>query len=284
MATVLAVQALNITYEILILAQLVLGLAVVMGLLNVLNIAQGEFVMMGAYTALVVQKAGLPYPVAFLAAAIVCGGVGAVVEKLLIRPLRYDPFETLLATWGLALLLREIAKLTFGSGFQSVDIPLPGAVTVFGVTYPLYRLLLMVCSAVILAVLFVWYRRAPTAARIRAMVGNPILAQAVGIPIQTLARNTFVAGTAWAGVAGVMIAPLVPVEPAMGVVIVVNAFFALIVGGLGTIAGLTFGASIIGGLQSSLSVMLDPTTAYLGVLLLSILFLWRRPRGLFPRS
>lgn len=283
MATMLAMQALNIAYEILILAQIVLGLAVVMGLLGVLNIAQGEFVMMGAYSALVVQKAGLPYLLAFPAAAIVCGGVGAAVERLLIRPLRYDPFETLLATWGLAMLLREVAKLLFGSGFQSVEIPLPGAVTVLGVAYPIYRLLLMIGSAAILAGLFFWYRRAPTGARIRAMVGNPVLAQAVGIPTQALARNTFVAGTAWAGVAGVMVAPLVPVEPAMGVVMVVNAFFALIVGGLGTIVGLGVGSSVIGGLQSSLTSMLDPTAAYLAVLLLSIIFLWQRPRGLFPR-
>jgi branched-subunit amino acid ABC-type transport system permease component len=284
MHAALITEALNVSYEILILAQVVLGLAVVMGMLNVLNIAHGEFIMMGCYAALVVQKAGLPYLVAVPVAAVLCGGVGLIVERLLIRPLRYDPFETLLATWGLGLVLREAAKLIFGNGFQSVEIPLPGAIDVFGAPYPTYRILLMAVSATILLVLFVWYIKAPTAARVRAMVGNPELAQAVGIPTEKLARDTFIAGTAWAGVAGVMVAPLVPVAPTMGLTFVINAFFALVVGGLGTIAGLITGSSVIGGMQSLISTAVDPTVAYLAVLLLSMLFLWRRPRGLFPRA
>jgi branched-subunit amino acid ABC-type transport system permease component len=284
MHAALITEALNVSYEILILAQVVLGLAVVMGMLNVLNIAHGEFIMMGCYAALVVQKAGLPYLVAVPVAAVLCGGVGLIVERLLIRPLRYDPFETLLATWGLGLVLREAAKLIFGNGFQSVEIPLPGAIDVFGAPYPAYRVLLMAVSAAILLVLFVWYIKAPTAARVRAMVGNPVLAQAVGIPTEKLARDTFIAGTAWAGVAGVMVAPLVPVAPTMGLTFVINAFFALVVGGLGTIAGLITGSSVIGGMQSLISTAVDPTVAYLAVLLLSMLFLWRRPRGLFPRA
>src|SRR5580693_568345 len=95
---VLVTEILNAAYGVLILAQIVLGLAIVMGLLNVLNIAHGEFVMLGAYAAYITQKAGLPYLLAVPAAAIVCGLVGLIVERFLIRPLRYDPFETLLAT------------------------------------------------------------------------------------------------------------------------------------------------------------------------------------------
>jgi branched-subunit amino acid ABC-type transport system permease component len=283
MESLVVTQAINVFYEILILAVLVLGLAVVMGLLNVLNIAHGEFVMMGAYSAYVVQKAGLPYLAAVPAAAVVCGLVGLVVERFLIRPLRYDPFETLLATWGLGLLLRKLVELGFGRGYRSVDIPISGSVGILGESYPAYRLVLMGIAIAVLAALLVWYARAPTGARIRAMVGNPVLAEAVGIRTLELARNTFVAGTAWAGVAGVMIAPLTPVEPFMGLTLIVNSFFALVVGGMGTATGLFAGSGIIGGLQSVLSTTVSPTSAYLGMLLLSILFLWQRPRGLFPR-
>ena len=283
MQSLLVTQAINVAYEILILAVLVLGLAVVMGLLNVLNIAHGEFVMMGAYTAYMVQRAGLPYLVAVPAAAVVCGLVGLVVERFLIRPLRYDPFETLLATWGLGLLLRKLVELAFGRGFRSVDIPLSGSLNIFGEAYPTYRLVLMAIAVAVLVVLFLWYARAPTGARIRAMVGNPVLAEAVGIRTRRLARNTFVGGTAWAGVAGVMIAPLTPVEPFMGLTLIVNSFFALVVGGMGTVTGLLAGSTIIGGLQSVLTAAVSPTTAYLAMLMLSIFFLWQRPRGLFPR-
>lgn len=284
MSSMIVSQLLNIGYEILILSMLVMGLAVVMGLLNVLNIAHGEFIMLGCYAAYVVQSLGLPYIASVPAAALICAIVGLIVERFLIRPLKYDPFETLLATWGLGLLLRETVKLIFGSGYRSVDVPIPGAVSVFGADYPIYRLLLMAIAGVALVAAYLWYRRAPTALRIRAMVGNAALAEAVGIKSQSLARNTFIFGTAIAGVAGVMIAPLVPVEPAMGMMLVVNAFFALIVGGLGSILGLWAGSVVIGGIQSSVSAVVDPATAYISVLLLSILFLWRRPRGLFPHS
>lgn len=284
MGSLLVTQALNVAYEVLILAVLVLGLAVVMGLLNVLNIAHGEFVMMGAYTAYMVQKAGLPYLAAVPAAAMVCGVIGLAVERLLIRPLHYDPFDTLLATWGLGLLLRKLVELAFGRGYLSVEIPIPGSIDFLGEAYPAYRLVLMMIAVVLLGALFVWYARASTGARIRAMVGNPALAEAVGIHTHQLARNTFVAGTAWAGVAGVMIAPLTPVEPFMGLTLIVNSFFALVVGGMGTVTGLFAGSGIIGGLQSVLSAAVSPTLAYLAMLFLSILFLWQRPRGLFPRS
>lgn len=283
MESLLVTQAINAVYEVLILAVIVLGLAVVMGLLNVLNIAHGEFVMMGAYTAYMVQRAGLPYLAAVPAAAVICGTVGLVVERFLIRPLRYDPFETLLATWGLGLLLRKLVELAFGRGFLSVEIPISGSTSILGESYPTYRLALMGIAVVVLAALFVWYARAPTGVRIRAMVGNPVLAEAVGIKTRQLARNTFIAGTAWAGVAGVMIAPLTPVEPFMGLTLIVNSFFALVVGGMGTVTGLLVGSGVIGGLQTVLSAAVSPTYAYLAMLLLSILFLWQRPRGLFPR-
>jgi branched-subunit amino acid ABC-type transport system permease component len=283
MEPLLVTQAINVAYEVLILAVLVLGLAVVMGLLNVLNIAHGEFVMLGAYSAYVVQKAGFPYLAAVPTAVVICGLVGLAVERFLIRPLRYDPFDTLLATWGLGLLLRKLVELAFGRGFRSVDIPLSGSVNVFGEAYPSYRLLLMAIAVAVLVALFAWYVRAPTGARIRAMVGNPVLAEAVGIHTRRLARNTFVGGTAWAGVAGVMIAPLTPVEPFMGLTLIVNSFFALVVGGMGTVTGLFAGSAIIGGLQSVLTAAVSPTTAYLAMLILSMLFLWQRPRGIFPR-
>lgn len=279
----LTIQALNATYEVLILVQVVLGLAVVMGLLNVLNIAHGEFVMIGSYTAFVVQQSALPYLLAVPIAMVICGLIGLVVERVLIRPLKYDAFETLLATWGLGLLLRKIVEILFGRGFRSVDIPTPGSTALLGVEYPTYRLALMGVSVVVLVALLLWFARAPTAARIKAMVGNSVLAEAVGIPTVALARNTFVVGTAWAGLAGVMIAPLLPVEPYMGLSLIVNAFFSLVVGGMGTIAGLLVGAGIIGGLQSAASAVINPTWAYVLMLLMSIIFLWQRPRGIFPR-
>lgn len=276
--------AINVAYAVIMLATVALGLGVIFGLLGVLNLAHGEFVMVGAFCALVVGQAGLPFLLAVPLALVVCALLGLVVELLLIRPLYRRPFDTLVATWGLSLLLREIVKALFGPGFNSVDVPVRGTVEILGAAYPTYRLLLMVVCLVLLTTLLLWYTRSNTGQRIRAMVANPDLARAQGMRVRRLATGAFVAGTCLAGLAGVMLAPLVPVFPFMGLDYVLRAFFVLVVGGLGSVAGLVAGAGVIGGLDSVISALADNTYAYSTVLAIAILFLWLRPRGLFSHG
>ncbi|QAA98380.1 MULTISPECIES: branched-chain amino acid ABC transporter permease [Agrobacterium tumefaciens complex] len=278
------ILGLNFGYDVLILAVLTLGLAVSMGLLGVLNIAHGEMVMLGAYSALTAQQLGLPYAAAFPLAIVCCGAIGFIAERLIIRPLRYDAFATLLGTWGLGMAIREIVKLIWGNGFQSVNLPIQGTVSLAGESFPAWRLAVIGLTSAILIVSCWWYLRASTALRIRAMVSNPVLAQSVGINPTRLSASTFVFSSSVAGVAGVLIAPSVPVEPSMGLLLVVNSFFSLVVGGFATVSGLFAGSTAIGGLQSLLATRLDPSSAYLAVLAVAIFFLWRRPRGLFSLS
>ena len=207
-----------------------------------------------------------------------------MVERGLIRPLYARPFDTLVATWGLSLLLRKLAEAIFGMGFYNVNVPLPGTVALLGTDYPAYRLALIAVSATILIGLFVWFRVSRTGTRIKAMVGNRELAEAVGLPVRRVAAYTFVTGTCLAGLAGVLIAPLVPVQPFMGLDYVLKTFFVLVVGGLGTVMGVLSGAAIIGGLDSVMSAVMNATYGYLTVLVVAILFLWLKPRGLFARS
>ncbi len=217
-------------------------------------------------------------------ATIVCGALGFVVERGLIRPLYARPFDTLVATWGLSLLLRKLAEAMFGMGYHSLDMPLAGTVAFLGTDYPAYRLALIVVGIVVLAGLVLWFRLSRTGTRIQAMVGNRELAEALGVPVRQLAARAFVVGTVLAGLGGVMIAPLVPVQPFMGLDYVLKAFFVLVVGGLGSIAGLISGAAVVGGLDSIVSAAVDATYGYLCVLVVAILFLWLKPRGLFARS
>ena len=284
MDPLIVTQALNVVYGVTTLSVLVLGLAVIFGLLGVLNIAHGEFIMAGAYCAYVTQASGWPFLAAFPLALIVCGALGLVVERGLIRPLYARPFDTLVATWGLSLLLRKVAEAIFGMGFHSLDIPLAGTVALLGTDYPAYRLALIVAGVVVLTGLFLWFRLSSTGTRIQAMVGNRELAEAVGIPVRRLAAYAFIAGTCLAGLAGVMIAPLVPVQPFMGLDYVLKTFFVLVVGGLGTVMGVLSGAAVIGGLDSVVSAAIDATYGYLTVLVVAIVFLWLKPRGLFARS
>ena len=207
-----------------------------------------------------------------------------MVERGLIRPLYARPFDTLVATWGLSLLLRKLAEAIFGMGFYNVNVPLPGTVALLGTDYPAYRLALIAVSTAVLTGLFVWFRVSRTGTRVKAMVGNRELAEAVGLPVRRVAAYTFVTGTCLAGLAGVLIAPLVPVQPFMGLDYVLKTFFVLVVGGLGTVMGVLSGAAIIGGLDSVMSAVMNATYGYLTVLVVAILFLWLKPRGLFARS
>jgi branched-chain amino acid transport system permease protein/urea transport system permease protein len=283
MEPVLVSQALNALYGIASLAILALGLAVVFGLLGVLNLAHGELVMIGAYCAYVAQSQGWPYLAAVPLAVGVCGVLGFVVERWLVRPLYARPFDTLVVTWGLSLLLRKCAEAMFGLGYKNLREPITGTVDVLGATYPRYRLALMAVSVVVLGALVLWYGRSRTGRRIQAMVGNPDLARAVGIPVTRYASATFVIGTCLAGLGGVLIAPLVPVQPFMGLDHILMSFFVLVVGGLGSVGGLLTGSAVIGGANSVVSALSDSTGGYLCVLTLAILFLWLRPRGIHAR-
>jgi len=283
MEPVLVAQALNALYGIASLAILALGLAVVFGLLGVLNLAHGELVMIGAYCAYVAQAQGWPFLAAVPLAVAVCAALGYAVERWLVRPLYARPFDTLVVTWGLSLLLRKIAEGIFGLGYKSLAEPIGGTIDVLGATYPRYRLVLIVVSCVVLGALVFWYGRSRTGTRIKAMVGNPDLARALGIPVRRYASATFVAGASLAGLAGVLIAPLAPVHPFMGLDHILMSFFVLVVGGLGSVGGLVTGAAVIGGTNSIVSAASDSSGGYFSVLLLSILFLWLRPRGIHAR-
>ena len=284
MDPLLVTYGLNLAYQLAVLALVVLGLGIVFGMLGIMNMAHGEFVMLGAYCAVAVQQAGLPLLLALPLAILVCGAIGWLAERVLIRPLRDRPFDTLLATWGLSILIRKAVEASFGRGYQSIEHGMTGTSQVLGADYPTYRLALLATIVVALAAIALWYRRSPAGARLQAMVANPALAQALGFDTRAMGRNAFVIGVASAGVAGVMLAPLVRIEPYMGLDYLLNGFFVLVVGGLGSLAGLFAGTGIIGGTQVLVSSLLDQTFGYLAVLLVAIGFLWLKPDGLVART
>lgn len=283
MDAALTVSLLNLAYQGLVLALVVLGLGIVFGMLGVMNMAHGEFLMIGAYCAVAAQSAGLPILWGAALAVLVCGALGWLTHYALIRQLYDRPFDTLLATWGLSILLRKLVELVYGRGYQNVEPSVSGSVALLGVEYPAYRLLLMAFILVLFAALVLWYWRSPTGARLRAMIGNPVLAQAVGIDTNRLACVAFMCGVISAGIAGALLAPMVRVEPGMGLDYLLNSFFVLVVGGLGSLLGLAAGTGIVSGTQVLFATLFDQTSGYLGVLGISILFLWLKPNGLISR-
>ena len=274
---------LNLIYISATLALIALGLAMVFGLLGVMNMAHGEFVMLGAYSVYVVQLSGQHFLWAIPVAIVICVMVGWLMEWLVVRHLYSRPFDTLLATWGVAILIRKGVEVIFTRDYKSVNQVMPGTIDLLGVSYPAYRLLLVALIIVLFVALFAWYQKSKAGLKIRAMVQGPELAAAVGIDTARLSRVTFIIGVSTAGLAGVLLAPLVRVEPYIGLDYLMSSFFILIVGGLGTLEGLLIGSTVIGGTDAIVSTVFDKTAGYMSVLLISILFLWLRPDGIFYR-
>jgi len=279
-----SVLILNLFWQVSTLALVTLGLAIVFGQLKIMNMAHGEFVMIGAYAPVITGSLGLPGWAQFPVAILTVAAVSLALERLIVRHLYGRLFDSLLATWGISILLRKTAELLFGREYRSVPLPVEGTVRLLGTEYPAYRLMVIVGVVLGFAELALWYRRSRVGTRIKAMVGNPALAEAVGIDTARLSAAGFVFGCTTAGLAGLILAPTTRVEPMMGLDHLIRSFFALVVGGLGSLEGLLIGAGVIGGVQSMLGALISQTHGYLLVLVISILFLWLRPHGIHRNS
>ncbi len=274
---------LNAAWQIAALALLALGLAIVFGLLRILNMAHGEFVMLGAYSHVLTAQMGLPPVMALVVCLGFVGLAALLVERLVVRHLYDRMFDSLLATWALSILMREAVELVWGRSFRNVPLPIEGVTQIGSTGYPTYRLLVIALIVGFFVLLWLWYRRSLTGVRLRAMVSNPSLARTAGINTARLSAMAFVTGCLCAGLAGLVLAPVLAIEPNMGLDALIRSFFALVVGGLGTLEGLGIGVAVVGGLQAGLSAAVSQTAGYLGVLVLAIIFLWRRPDGLYRR-
>ena len=278
------VLLLNLAWQISTLALIALGLAIVFGKLRIMNMAHGEFVMIGAYAPVITSMLGLPgwfqLPVCLITVAF----VAFVLERTIVRHLYGRMFDSLLATWGIAILLREIVELIFGRSYQSVSPPLSGTINVIGVDYPAYRIAVIIGIFLGFIGFSWWNTRSKMATRIKAMVGNPELAEAIGLDTARLSAGAFVFGCCTAGLAGLILAPTVRIEPMMGLDYLIRSFFALVVGGLGSLEGLGIGVGIIAGTQTFLGAVSSQTYGYLAVLTLSILFFWLKPNGIHSSS
>ncbi len=280
----MTVLILNLIWQISTLALVALGLAIVFGKLRIMNMAHGEFVMIGAYAPVITSSLGLPMWLQLPVCLVTVALVALFLERTIIQHLYGRMFDSLLATWGIAILLREVVELLFGRGYQSVKVPIAGTVDVFGTQYPLYRIVVVFVILVCFGALAWWNRRSKVATQIKAMVGNPELAQAVGINTERLSAAAFVFGCCTAGMAGLLLAPTIRIEPVMGIDYLIRSFFALVVGGLGSLEGLGLGVTLIAGTQSVIGAFASQTYGYLAVLTLSILFLWLKPDGIRSSS
>jgi urea transport system permease protein len=279
-----------------ILLLVALGLAFSFGLMNVINMAHGELIMVGAYVTYVMQNtfvdlfgsAGTTYyilvalPVAFLFAA----GLGVVLERLLIRRLYGRPLDTLLATWGVALILQQAARSIFGAPNVQVVAPtwLRGGVTVIdGVTLPYARLFIICIAALCLFGVYLYLFRTSRGRTIRAVMQDRQMAGALGVRTPAVDVTTFALASGLAGVAGCALCLIGPIGPSIGTFYIVDAFLVVVLGGVGQILGTVVAAFGIGVFTAGIEYETSTSVAKVIVFGLVILFLQWRPSGIIAR-
>jgi urea transport system permease protein len=279
----LAVVLLEILYMIAFLALISAGLAVVFGMMRVINLAHGEFVMLGGYATIASWKAGINIYVAMLLIApIVVGAVGLVVERLIVRFLYGRMIDTMLATWGLSLLLIGLVTLIFGNTAVSVPAPIPGYQ--IG-RYQMGGYNIFIIGVTIVLMLSMWlvlrYTRVGLIAR-GSMLGSDIVA-ALGHNPRTIYMLTFTVGAALSGLAGGVLAPLTGLLPSAGGAYIAKAFITVITGGAAVVAGTLTTAGLFGTVNQLVSFASTPVVGEIAMLALAILLLRLMPQGVTGR-
>ncbi|MFK4102161.1 urea ABC transporter permease subunit UrtB [Streptomyces sp. NPDC019531] len=271
-----------------VLLLIALGLTLTFGQMGVINMAHGEFIMAGAYTTYVLQKsisgAGISLLVGLPVAFLVAGTMGALLEWLLIRRLYTRPLDTLLVTWGVSLMLQQLARDVFGAPNVQSSAPdlLAGNVSIGGgITLANSRLFILGLALLCVLGLTLVLRFTPLGRRIRAVVQNRDLAEVSGIATGQVDRITFFIGSGLAGVAGVALTLVGPIGPTMGTNYIVDAFLVVVVGGIGQLKGSVITAFALGVLQSVLEYSTTVSVAKVVVLVAIVAFLQWRPQGLY---
>ena len=279
-----------------ILLLIALGLTITYGAMGVINMAHGELVMIGAYTAVLAgMHLGLNMFVALPLAFVTAGATGLLIERVVIRKLYGRLLDTLLATWGVAILLQQAVRLNFGlsffdvqipglgTGLQNMDVPafLSQTFDLGGFTVQPYRTFIIAVTLLLTALTWWLMYRTPIGAQVRAIMRNPQMAAACGIDVRRVSALTFAYGSGLAGVAGVLLAGFKTVQPDMGSSVVVDGFLVVVVGGVGSLLGTLVSAGLLGQINGLVAVATNDILARAVVFAVVVALIMWRPQGLF---
>ena len=276
------IQTINGIVVGMILALVASGLTLIFGIMDVVNFAHGELFMLGAYVGVVTLAATGSFWLALVVAAIVVAALGAAIHVTTLRPLLgRDPLNTILATFGLSLVLQNYALWQFGPVPRKIQEPITGHFDLFYLEYPWYRLMIALLSAAIIAGLWLFLKFGTYGIWIRATTQDRVMAQAMGIPVPRVLTVVFAIGAGMAAASGVLFGPLVGVNHAMGLDWVLKAFIVVVVGGMGSLGGSIAASIFISLLEAYASIWVSPAQAVIVSFVVLILTLLFRPTGLF---
>ena len=281
MTDTLLLLALNGLIWGLIIALIALGLSVIFGLLDVINIAHGDFFMVGTVVAWFTLEATGNFWIGFIVAPLVGFLLGAIIQRLVIQPVRGAAALTIVATFGLSLILQEGVRIVFGPTPRRILPPINATVPIFGIDYDVYRIFAALVSMAALIGFFLFLQHTKIGTWMRAVRHDRDTALAMGIPAQRVYVITFGIGFALAAFGGAVAAPITTVDFRGGVDILPVCFMAVIIGGLGNLPGTAAAAILLSFFEGVIQSVADPTVARIASLVLMSAVLLLRPQGLF---
>jgi urea transport system permease protein len=270
-----------------ILLLVALGLAIIYGTTGVINLAHGEFVMLGAYSAWALQTyAGIGLIESLVLIFLIVALLGWIVERVVIRHLYKRPLDTILATWGIGVIAQQAIRLTVGGELRYVQMPklLESSVSILGVETSLFRVFILIVTALLFALTWYLMYRTDIGMKLRAITQNRDVASCFGINSDRIYSLTFAYGAGLAGLAGALVSPLKSVSPEMGTTYVVDAFMVVVLGGVESILGTVASSAILGELTGLIAFYKNDTIAKALALLAIIILIRFRPQGLFSKN
>jgi branched-chain amino acid transport system permease protein len=263
-----------------------LGLTIIFGLLDVINMAHGEFYAIGAYLAVAFLGLGLSFWWALALTPLVMAVLGYVTERGLIQRVFHSKDRhtlTLLLTFGVAIVLEDVLKIVFGANPLRIETPIQGATELVGLFFPNYRLFVMAVGGLLIAAVWLLVFRTSLGAIVRAAAFDRHMSASLGVPVSRVYASTFAFGVALAGIAGVLLAPIYSVFPTMGRDFVLIAFSVVIIGGMGSIKGAVLAGLLLTQIQSISSLFISPVWNDPLLFGIMVLVLMWRPQGLFGK-
>jgi urea ABC transporter permease protein UrtB len=254
------------------------GLAIIFGMMGVINLAHGEFIMAGAYMTVTVAKLGAPLALAVACGALFAGMIGVVVERIVIRPLYGRPLDTIVATWGISLIASQGTLIVLGPSLSDISTPL-GSVQIGSLSYSTYRFVLMATAAALLAGLYILFNFTRFGILARATIQVPHMAEALGVNTKLIYSATFGIGAALAGATGGLYAPTMTLVPTMGGQFITEAFVTVVTGGGDVFLGTAPAALILGFIRSAMTSWEGQLAGQIGLLVAVIIVIRVLPRG-----
>ena len=276
--------ALQIVYGIASLVLIILGLAIIFGMMRVINLAHGEFLMLGGYTVVISTNHGVNIWFAMLVLApLVVGIIGVLVERLLIQFLYGRMVDTLLATWGLSLLFVGLVTSIFGAQTATTISPPLGVINIGDYSSSAYELFLIAVTVVLLLLVYAVLKLTKLGLVARATMQNDDMASALGVSTKRIYMITFGLGAAVSGLAGGLLAPVTGVLPSIGATYIAKAFITVISGGASILAGTTAASILLGGINGIMAFLTGPTLGEVALLATAIILIRLLPTGITGR-